>query len=199
MRQIILIGFSTTGKSTLINKIVNQFPQREKHDTDIEIAKDFGGSIANIYYSNPVLEHTYKQIQSLEEKILQALKLRNDNLIIAAGPAIPFKESFSDYVINKNPHVVLLEKPASEIYKSLLDRRNDMKKNPKHQRPDFGIWDINVMVNEDLVEYSKEQAIQKIQLLLEERRDGYNKYATLKLNSIDIFNENLPSNLLQII
>ena len=120
-------------------------------------------------------------------------------MIIAAGPSIPFKEAFPDYILCKKPHVILIEKPAEQIFESLVERRNQMKMEPKHHRPDFGIWDIDVMVNKELVEYSKKEAIQKIQLLLDERQESYNKYATLKINSTDIFSDNLPKCLLGII
>jgi shikimate kinase len=198
MRQIIFIGFSTTGKSTLINKIVDTFPQRIKFDTDEEIAKDYDQSIANIYYSNNI-DETHTLIKSLEENILLSLKSSSDNLIIAAGPGIPFKNTFPEYIKSKNPHVVLLEKSAGDIYKSLLDRRNKMKQQLHHQRPDFGVWDIEVMVDKNLIEYTKEEAIQKIQLLLDQRKECYNKYATLKVNAIDLYDRNLPKELLDII
>ncbi len=199
MRQIILIGFSTTGKSTLADKIVDKFPNRTKFDTDEEIAKGYSGSIANIYYSNTILEDSHKLIQRLEENILTSLKSKSDNLIIAAGPGIPFKESFPYYIVSKRPQVVLLEKPAEEIYDSLIYRRNKMRTESQHQRPDFGIWDIGVIVNEKLVEYSKEDAIQRIQLLLDERQEYYNKYATLRISSIDIFKDTLPQEFIDII
>ncbi len=62
MRQVIFIGFSTTGKSTLINKIADKFPHRIKFDTDKEIAKEFGGSIANIYYAHTKLDDTHNYV-----------------------------------------------------------------------------------------------------------------------------------------
>ena len=55
MRQIILIGFSTTGKSTLIEKVACKFPHRKKFDTDEEIAKPYGKSIANLEFPYKLL------------------------------------------------------------------------------------------------------------------------------------------------
>ena len=183
MRQIIFIGFSTTGKSTLINKIADKFPNRIKFDTDKIIAKDFGDSIANIYYGNKNLADTHKFIEGQESDVLFELANTADNLVIAAGPGIPFRSAFPTYIQSKQPHVVLIERPADEIYKSLLDRRNKMKTDTEHQRPDFGIWDIGVMIDDKLNDYPIEIAIQKIQSLLDQRQESYNKYSTLKINS----------------
>lgn len=199
MRQIIFIGFSTTGKSTLINKIADKFPNRTKFDTDKAIAKDFTESIANIYYSSKTLADTHKFIEGQESAVLFALTKAADNLVIAAGPGIPFRPAFQTYVQTKQPHVVLIERPAEEIYKSLLDRRNEMKSEKEHQRPDFGIWDIGVMVDDKLVDYPRETAIQKIQSLLYDRQNSYNKFSTLKINSSDIFKDPLPKSLLDIL
>ena len=55
MRQIILIGFSTTGKSTLIEKVACKFPHRKKFDTDEEIEKPYGKSIANLEFPYKLL------------------------------------------------------------------------------------------------------------------------------------------------
>ncbi len=199
MRQIIFIGFSTTGKTTLINKIADKFPNRTKFDTDKVIAKDFDESIANIYYSNKNLADTHEFIEGQESAVLSALTNAADNLVIAAGPGIPFRSAFQTFVLKKKPHVVLIERPASEIYESLLDRRNKMKAEKEHHRPDFGAWDIGVMVDEELADYPRETAIQKIQSLLDQRREYYNKFTTIKMNSSDIFKDPLPKSLLDIL
>ncbi len=198
MKQIIFIGFSTTGKSTLINKIAENFPNREKFDTDKKIAKNFG-SIANIYYANKDLAETHKFIEEQESAILLELTNAAENLIIAAGPGIPFRPTFETYIKVKQPHVVLIEKPIEEIYTSLLNRRKDMRAKEEHNRSDFGIWDIGVMVDETLVDYSREIAIQKIKDLLDDRQKFYDKFSTLKISSSDIFNDQLPESLLDII
>lgn len=199
MKQVIFIGFSTTGKSTLINKLADKFPHRRKFDTDKEISKDFGGSITNIYYAYANLNDTHEYIKRQESGIICELTKATDNLIIAAGPGIPFRPAFSTYIQAKKPHVVLIERPAEEIYSSLLDRRKDMKIESSHKRPDFGKWDIGVMVDDKLVEYSRETAIQKIQSILVERHHSYNAFTTLKIKSSDIFKDPLPKSLLDII
>jgi shikimate kinase len=199
MRQIIFIGFSTTGKSTLINKISDKFPNRAKFDTDKAIAKDFNNSIANIYYAHNEITDTHKFIEDQELAVLIQLTKADDNLIIAAGPGIPFRTTFSTYIQTKQPHVVLIERPAVEIYDSLLERRNKMKAEAKHQRADFGIWDIGVMVDDKLVDYPPLTAIKNIQSLLDQRQEPYNKFASLKINSSDIFKHSLPQSLLDIL
>lgn len=199
MRQVIFIGFSTTGKSTLINKLADKFPNRTKFDTDKEIAKDFGGSIANIYYANKNLTDTHTFIDEQESAVLNFLTSADDNLMIAAGPGIPFRSAYSNYVQIKQPHIVFIERPAKEIYQSLLDRRNKMKTETAHHRQDFGMWDIGVMVDENLVDFSPETAIKKIQSLLDQRQESYNKFSPIKVNSSDIFRDSLPKSLLDIL
>lgn len=199
MRQVIFIGFSTTGKSTLINKLGDKFPNRTKFDTDKEIAKDFGDSIANIYYANKNLADTHAFIDAQESAILNTLTTADDNLMIAAGPGIPLRPAFSAYVQAKQPHVILIERPAEEIYQSLLDRRNKMKTEAIHQRQDFGAWDIGVMVDDKLTDYTREVAIQKIQALLDQRKESYNKFSSIKISSSDIFKNPLPQSLLDIL
>ena len=202
MRQIILIGFSTTGKSTLINKIADKFPHRAKFDTDKEISKDFCNSIANIYYAHENLSDTHNLIREQESTVLNALTKAENNLIIAGGPGIPFSRAFPNYIEVKKPHVVLIERPVQEIYESLLDRRNKMKSKPEHQRPDFGIWDLDLMVkmeNGSLVDYSKDEAVAKITSVINQRHDDYNKFTTLKIKSSAILLNTLPQDLLDIL
>ena len=55
------------------------------------------------------------------------------------------------------------------------------------------------MVDDKLLDYSREMAIQKIQSLLEQRRESYTKFSTLKINSSDIFKDALPKALLDIL
>lgn len=199
MRQVILIGFSTTGKTTFIDKHKEKLVNREKIDTDKIISKDFEESISKIYYSFQNLEDAYAYINKKEIEVLNYLSKADNNIIIAAGPGIPSKPEFSNYVKLKNPHVVLLERPVEEIYDSLLKRRNRMKAEISHQRPDFGKWDIGVIVDEHLNEYPKNIAISKIQSLLNERKNDYKKHSTLVVNSSDIFSDNLSQKLLDIL
>jgi shikimate kinase len=199
MRQIILIGFSTTGKSTFIKKNKDRLANRRTIDTDKVISKDFGESISKIYYSFRHLEDAYRLINEKEIEVIKSLTQLGDNIIIAAGPGIPSKLEFVNYIHIKKPHVVLIQRPTEEIYYSLLDRRNKMKVEVEHQRLDFGKWDVGVIVDENLSEYPKDIAISKIQALLDERESDYNRFATLKLKSNDIFSGNLPQALLDIL
>lgn len=199
MKQVIFIGFSTTGKSTLINNLSIKFPNRIKFDTDEEIAKNFGGSIANIYYSNENINDTHSYINNQESTVLINLMNTSNNLMIAAGPGIPLRSEYSTYVKTKQPHIVLIERPAEDIYRGLLERRNNMKKETVHQRKEFGIWDVDVMVDKKLEEFSKEIAIKNIQSLLDQRQDYYNKFSPIRIKSSDIFNGSLPNSLLEIL
>jgi shikimate kinase len=204
MKQIILIGFSTTGKTTLARKIAKRFPNRSLYDTDKVISEPFGGSVSDIYYAHPNVEDTHRVISGEEKKTLMRLKSEANNLIIAAGPGIPLhEEDFMAYVKSKSPIVVLLNQPAEKIYTALCERRERYREDAKHSRPDFGIWDLGIMVERDgdtIFEIDKQKAIENISRALDERAVAYKKFATLSFDCAEIFeSEDLPNRLLELL
>lgn len=201
MNQIILIGFSTTGKSSLIKKIKEDLPAclRISFDTDKAISKDFNGSISNIFYQLG-REKALSEISRRESQIIQELTYSQDNLIIAAGPGIPFHENFKNYLLIKKPHVILLENSPENIYENLKKRRKDLQKKLENPRSDFGIWDIGVMTDENNIEYDKETAVTKIVNLLKQRDPVYKSFANFIFNTSEVLSgSKIPQQILNIL
>ncbi|HOY21269.1 MAG TPA: shikimate kinase [Haliscomenobacter sp.] len=201
MKQIILIGFSTTGKSSLIKKIKRDIPTctRDSFDTDEIISKDFNSSISNIFYQlgrdKALLEITQREVQIIDD-----LMYSSDNLIIAAGPGIPFHDNFKEYISIKKPHVILLEKSADNIYESLKNRRLELRGRLKEPRSDFGIWDIGVMVDENNIEFGKETAVAKINNLLRQRDPIYKSFAKFIFKTSEVLDDSkIPEEILNIL
>lgn len=188
----------------MIKKIKDQFPElnRETLDTDKKISISYNESISEIYYALG-REMALIEIAKLENELISDLISMPDNIIIAAGPGIPFHESFHRYILNKKPHVILLENSPENIYDNLKKRRFDMKERLTSPRSDFGVWDVGVMVDiidNKLVELPAKIAINNIRRILSEREKIYTGYATLRFNSKEVLaNYNLPQELLKIL
>lgn len=202
MRQIILIGFSTTGKSSLINRIESEISnfKRITYDTDKVISKDFNNSISNIFYQLGRM-NALKEIERREIAVIQELILQPDSLIIAAGPGIPLHDNFKNYLSIKKPHVVLLKNSPENIYENLKKRRQKLFQELQEQnRSNFGIWDIGVITDENNKEFPEQIAIAKIDKLLKEREEIYKPIANFIFNTSDVLSEqNLPSQILEIL
>lgn len=201
MKQIILIGFSTTGKSSLIKKIKNEIPtcSRISFDTDEEISRDFNDSISNIFYQLG-REKALQEIIIRENRIINELISKPDNLIIAAGPGIPMHEEFKEYLSIKKPYVILLENSPEKIYENLINRRKRLyEKVNEENLSRFGIWDIGVISDEKNQEFESERAINRIRELLQARDEFYKPIADFIFNTDFVLGSNLPVQLLDIL
>ncbi len=205
-KTILLIGFSTTGKSSLLKRAQKKAENPDSIltvDTDSIISEPYGGSIADIFYKYG-RHKALEIIEKVECDFLQSFKASPlKPSIIAAGPAIPIRSPYYDEFIRRiQPEIILLEKSAEEIYQSLQERSHRMKEEQKekHQRPDFGIWDIGVMTRvqgDEIVPETKEKAIKNIQTQLMQRDSYYKRYRCQTISASEIFrNEDfLPFNI----
>ncbi|MFC5191107.1 shikimate kinase [Algoriphagus aquatilis] len=201
MKQIIIIGFSTTGKSSLIKKIKEEIPsiRRSILDTDEEISKNYENSISNIYLQLG-REKALFEILKLESQLIENLIEKPNNLIIAAGPGLPFRENFKKYISIKQPHVILLENSANNIYENLKKRREELFNKLKEPRSDFGIWDIGVMVDEYNIEFDKKIAIENIENILKQRNKTYRYFAKHTFTTSEVLsNDEIPKEILEIL
>lgn len=194
-KTIILIGFSTTGKSSLIRKIKKVKGENSilTLDTDEEISKSYGGSISDIFYKFR-RDNALNIIKSAENDFLRNYRPSHSKpTIIAAGPSIPCREDYEGFIGRIQPEIIYLHKnSAEEIYKSFLERIETMKMKDKdkHNNPKFGIWDIGVMTdfqNGKIIQISKEKAIENIEKLLRQNEQYYTRYPSQKIATELVF------------
>ncbi|MEW6127708.1 MAG: hypothetical protein AB1757_11780 [Acidobacteriota bacterium] len=179
MATVVLLGFSTTGKSTILKDFASRYSSYnlETIDTDRRIPiPDYAKTEedAHIYtVFNQLVKgqdrsKALRYIEKREREILNSLQPGKNPQIVAAGPALASREpEWTKFTKRVNPVCFYLEKTAEEVYEGLLNRRNDKKKFPKkvRERADFGSWDEDVITeyeNGKWVEIPKVRAIANI-------------------------------------
>jgi len=186
MSTVVLVGFSTTGKSTILREIENQYGNLVKTiDTDEVIAREWGNHIFNIYLDlveGRERNKAIKYIKKREEEILGGFVAEQNPCLIAAGPGLPLrKEDWAAFLNRVKPVCIFLKMSADQIYYGLIKRR------AKHQQIEsivsknaFGSWDEGVITrfcDGKWVPVDPEDAIANIQKLLDERLEFYPKDA----------------------
>lgn len=114
-KNIILIGFMASGKSTLGKKLANKL-EFDFIDTDDLIEKSEQISINEIFETKG---EDYFRL--LEKKLIE--KLPNENTVIAVGGGLP---CYSDNMksLNSKGCTVYLKRPAKELFNRLLNAKN---------------------------------------------------------------------------
>lgn len=170
--HFLLIGFSCTGKTSLGGEA---FPG-EIIDSDKELLEWIGEKEGQLF------SHVYEIYMKLErdpaisliEKAEEALidKWANDTSpkTISLGPGFPFRNNWAR--LRAVSYVVLFRRSPHGIYDSLMKRREKtFKCCPEAKKHDN--WDVDVIVDANRTEFTKEVAISNIQRLLEERESVY--------------------------
>jgi shikimate kinase len=206
MATVVLLGFSTTGKSTILRDFAAKYSSHnlETIDTDKRILiPDYAATEqdAHIYIVFNQLvrgqdrDEALTYIERREREILETLQQVNNPQLIAAGPALASREpQWAEFIKRVNPTCFYLEKTAEEVYEGLLDRRSDENKVPKEirERVDFGSWDDNVITKyEDgkWIEVSKDRAIENIKREMQQLVRIYEAHSSGgKYNSLDLQN-----------
>lgn len=187
--QVILIGSSTTNKSTIARQLCKQFPGWTRLDSDQEISRQYGSGIPDIYYHFSNKPAAEAEISRLENAFIKHLTTLTGNCIIAAGPDIPLRENFQAYINTVKPTVILLEKSVEEIYEGLISRRAALQRKEQHQRPEFGQWlwyDANL---------PKEEAMEQLKQEVERRMEVYERYASMRFHSKEFFGGKVPTSI----
>jgi shikimate kinase len=154
MKCVVLLGFSTTGKSGAI-KHFKQTVFSESViaiDSDEEVSKK--ENFKHIYevfrkhldHSNKTTKPAIDVIEKHEKKFLQAQKLQGKPMLIAAGPFLPIREpEWSDFITRIKPVFFYLQKNAEDVLRDLLKRRDRHGQISEIANDDsFGCWDQNV-------------------------------------------------------
>lgn len=155
MATVVLLGFSTTGKSTILGDFANEFRDEDLQtiDTDKQIViPEYAATEkdAHIYLVFNKLvngcdrKNAVEYIERREEEVLELLKPVKHPRLIAAGPAVPSRKEWKNFMQRVNPFCFYLEKTAEEVYQGLLKRREKFPKEIS-ERADFGSWDEDVI------------------------------------------------------
>lgn len=185
MNTVVLMGFSTSGKSTILKYFKDHYRKKiQTLDTDKQIAKDHGGHIYNVFFDKVKGNNDRKEsldfIEQREREILTSLSsTANTARLIAAGPCLPCREKQRVTFVEKvRPVCIHLELTADEVYKGLIDRRNRHIDKGLNRHPYFGCWDYDVTTtykNGKYVLLPKNIAINNINRHMKKPVEIYNK------------------------
>jgi len=171
LKCVLLLGFSTTGKST----ILEDFRERHNHavdtlDSDEEVSRPEGGHIYNVFLRLRDGSNTATAIQVIESReraFLQIAGPTNKPLLLASGPFLPIREpEWSGFLARIRPVCFYLQKNPKDVQNDLLRRRARHLENATlASDPGFGCWDQGVTTeyrDGRWVETSPDQALLKV-------------------------------------
>lgn len=116
MRNIVLIGFMATGKSTIGHRLARRL-KHEFIDTDKEIENITGKSVSQIFAQDGVL-----RFRSEEALLVKKLAAR-ENLVIATGGGLVLNPE-NVRLLKKNGILIGLTAPPGVIYNRVKRKRN---------------------------------------------------------------------------
>ena len=197
-KTVILLGFSTTGKSTILQYFKKNYRRKAYYiDTDKEISKDFECHIYNVYLdlmeNQDPIERT-APIDYIEKKENYLLdKLCSEKLdkprLIAAGPFLHTRPNFDKFNNIAKPEYYFLEIDELSVYEGLLYRHQNQIKEGLDNDPYFGCWDLGVTKEFKNGYYEllpKRIAIEKIKEMLNSVQYNYKQLADIrKYNALD--------------
>lgn len=187
--NLLLMGFSTTGKSTLLTELkekLSDINNIEFFDSDKSISIDWG-NIYRLYLDNhdpedPELrKKIIDQIDLLENEFLNTLTSCPNPYIVSLGPNIHTRKNWQNYYKKANAFVVFLKADSNSVYEG-LKRREKKLVGEYGQLKGFGNWNQNVtrMYNSLTALYdelSPESAKRNIQDLIEVNERYYSTVA----------------------
>lgn len=155
MGVVVLIGFSCTGKSTMVNDLREDanFNGVEFVDTDQLIAAEAGGNIFRVFLNRvegdnrrPALDF----IEAQENAFLSDFSPQA-NCVIAAGPSIPNRTLFGNFISRTNATCIWLSISGQTAAARLVARQERIANdNPEMAtNPNFGSWNFPHLVSFD--------------------------------------------------
>lgn len=186
--NIIIQGFSTTGKSSLLKdleKIVS--PEIVLLDSDNWISSDYNGHIYNLYIENTELSdpiYRNKAMNLIEEKenefLVMAIQLKKP-FIAALGPNVHTRSIWNEFLIRTQPYPIMLKANAFDVLKG-LNRREDIMPNDIRNKWNFGCWNYNVTRQFDKItslynHLPDKKSIENISRLIKVNEREYEKIA----------------------
>jgi len=192
VRTVVLVGFSTTGKSTILQNVEKKHGESvEIVDTDnFGVAAHFDNYIFNIYVAKIAgrdRKEALKYIEEREREILDGFVESRKPRLIGAGPALPIRPQWNMFLTRVKPICVFLEKTPEHIFEGLMNRRKKHEKNRVLANSvAFGSWDEDVTTafrdgKWEVVE--RDVAVNNIRRHLSQRRTAYESCATENYDS----------------
>lgn len=186
--NVLLVGFSTTGKSTLINELAGQLPANvEMLDSDTTISEDFEGHIYNLFLakhdaSDPIGRVSIMDsIHQGENDFVKGLMQRTNPYIAAIAPNVHTRPEWRNYLNSAKPFVIFLKAEIESVYKGLKRREHKLSETHKNDLG-FGVWNLGVTRYYDetkggYLDLPELVAKQKISDLIEVNEKEYEKIA----------------------
>lgn len=195
---VVLIGFSTTGKSTYLKKIKDGLSDSiSDFDSDEFLSREYDGHVYNIFMK--LGREAIKYIESKEEEFLRFVTAYSDKpQLIAAGPfLVQRKEEWDRFVNERNPYIIHLNKSVESIYEWLIKRREKHKGELDVSNPNFGSWDDGVtteLLNGKYQDLPKSRSLENIKGHLDAITPVYENYRDAVFDSDTLWNDSEMSN-----
>jgi len=197
--NVILIGFSTTGKSTIRRKI-NVPSGVESLSSDEEISKDYSSRIYKLFIENHNIEDPVDRINILNEisnnenLFIKYLMETTKPYIAALGPNIHTRSNWGEYYTNCKPFTIFLEADVDTVYNGLIHREENIISEFRElqNHPAFGNWNHGVIreYNPNTNRYERlPEAASKgnIASLIKVNEERYFPISNLKLDATTMF------------
>ena len=188
MKCVVLLGFSTTGKSSLLGGLRKTHASSiDTIDSDKEIAKKDGGNIYRVFYNfydadTGSTERALREVENREKEFVQTAGPQTKPLLLAAGPCLPSRANWDAFMNRVHPVCFYLEKPAQAVLEDLLKRRQRHQADPKIANVHgFGCWDNDVTTrfqDGEWVLLPEEEALENVVRHMDGVISFYKKYMT---------------------
>jgi len=194
---IILIGFSTAGKSHYLREIEKLYPKEFNYlDSDKYISNDYDGHIYNVFMQLGRID----ALKYIETKEIDFLNYAKDNTdkpqLIAAGPFLVIRNGWKEFVAKRKPFIVHINKGVEAIYEGLHERRAHQISTLDNSNSNIGCWDDNVttkLINGIYEDISKSEAIENISGHFNRITPTYKSYSNCSYDSETLRNN--PKNI----
>jgi len=164
---VVLIGFSTAGKSTFLKRASGAFGDRiQCLDSDKWIAQSFDKEHIFEIFMQQGRDLALQQIAEKENHFLDTFSQpQSRSTLIAAGPFIPMRPSWTAYVTEIRPYIIHLTISPEDVYEGLMHRRRQHAAMVDAGHEVFGSWDKDITTTwygSRYVQLPKEVAIENI-------------------------------------
>lgn len=147
---VVLLGFSTTGKSSIRRDFEARYGARLRVlDSDLEISKQNGEHVYNVYLHYRDGESTAPAIKAIEDRETQFLRTEyptDKPILVAAGSFLSIRPGWEDFIKRYRPTFFYLSKTPAQVLDGLLTRRRKQQATQPDlaSDPGFGCWDQDV-------------------------------------------------------